>query len=185
MCSTAVFWGCSGTLGVSFGMQTAQVFVFDFSFDISRRFRSSWGELHTLGAILEPLGAHLGRSGGSWGGLWGVRGRLGASLSRLGAILEAILRQRDFRTFFGSILGSFWAPKGMGNGAEVGLRSNPNRRRKRRCEKKRFRIVLGRSWGGLGVVLERSGPNLRSSWDDLQAVGGAESLVFHRFFNTF
>ena len=30
---------------------------------------------------------------------------LGANFSALGAILEAILRQRDFRTFFASILG--------------------------------------------------------------------------------
>ena len=66
------------------------------------------------------------------------------------------MRQHDFRTFFGSIWGSFWAPKGVGNGAQVGPRSDPNRRRKRRCEKKRFKIVLGSSWGGLGAVLERS-----------------------------
>ena len=66
------------------------------------------------------------------------------------------MRQHDFRTFFGSIWGSFWAPKGVGNGAQVGPRSDPNRRRKRRCVKKRFKIVLGRSWGGLGAVLERS-----------------------------
>ena len=38
-----------------------QVFVFDFSFDISRRFRSSWGELHTLRAN--------DSSWGSWGEL--------------------------------------------------------------------------------------------------------------------
>ena len=66
------------------------------------------------------------------------------------------MRQHDFRAFFGSIWGSFWAPKGVGNGAQVGPKSDPNRRRKRRCEKKRFKIVLGRSWGGLGAVLERS-----------------------------
>ena len=66
------------------------------------------------------------------------------------------MRQHDFQAFFGSILGSFWAPKGVGNGAQVGPRSDPNRRQKRRCEKKLFKIVLGRSWGGLGAVLERS-----------------------------
>ena len=82
---------CSGTLGVSFGMQT-----------ILRGMREA--NFSALGAILEPLGAHLGRSGGwsagSWGGLWGVRGRLGAILGRLGAILEAILRQHDFLDVF-------------------------------------------------------------------------------------
>ena len=116
-----------------------------------------------------------GRSGGVWGRL-GVP--CGGVQGRLGAILEAVLRQHDFRTFFGSILGSFWAPKGVGNGAQVGPRSDPNRRRKRRCEKKRFKIVLGRSWGGLGAVLERSGPNLRPFWDHLEAAGGSKIVVF-------
>ena len=66
------------------------------------------------------------------------------------------MRQHDFLTFFGSILGSFWVPKGVGNGAQVGPRSDPNRSQKRRCEKNLFKIVLGWSWGGLGAVLERS-----------------------------
>ena len=123
-------------------------------------FEALGANLSALGSILEPLGAHLGGSGGgsggSWGGLWGVRGSLGAILGRLGAILEAILRQRDFRMFFASILGPSWAPKGGSNGAQVGAKTDQNRRRKRRCQKKFFKLVLGRSWSRLGAVLGRS-----------------------------
>ena len=134
-----------------------------------------------LGLLLGAFGVFPGRGGGSWGVLWGVRGRLQA-------ILEAVMWQRDFQMFFGSIWETFWAPKGVDNGAQVGPRSDPNRRRKRRCEKKRFKIVLGRSWGGLGAVLERSWAILA----ELEAIlgrfgggwGGAESLFFLRFFNT-
>ena len=95
------------------------------------------------------------------------------------------MRQRNFQVFFGSIWETFWAPKGVNNGAQVGSRSDPNRRRKRRCEKKRFKIVLGRSWGGLGAVLERSWPNLRPSWDDLEAAGGSKFIVFPYVFRYF
>ena len=66
------------------------------------------------------------------------------------------MRQCNFQLFLGSIWETFWAPKGVDNGAQVGPRSDPNGRRKRRCEKKRLKLVLGRSWGGLGAVLERS-----------------------------
>ena len=115
---------CSGTLGVSFGMQT-----------ILRGMRGA--NFNALRAILEPLGAHLGGSGGgsggSWGALWGVRGRLGVILGCLGAILEAILRQSDFRTFLISILEascvilvSSWAPQGGGQGSQVGAKTDQN-----------------------------------------------------------
>ena len=118
-------------------------------------------------------------SGGSWGTLRGVRGCLGA-------ILEAILRQRDFRTFFESILGPSWAPKGGSNGAQVGPKTDQNRRRKRRCQKKFFRLVLGRSWSRLGAILGPSWPNLRPSWGDLGAAGGGQnhcfSLSFFEYF---
>jgi hypothetical protein len=65
---------------------------------------------------LDLLGAHFEESGGGLGGLGapfgGFRGRLAAILGRLEAILEAILRQHDFRMFFDSILEASWAPKG-------------------------------------------------------------------------
>ena len=59
---------CSGTLGVSFGMQT-----------ILRGMRGA--NFNALGAILEPLGVHLGGVRG--GGLGG----LGAPLGGSGAVL--------------------------------------------------------------------------------------------------
>ena len=132
------------------------------------------------------LGRIWGGSGGSWGALWGVRGRLGAILGRLGAILEAILRQRDFRMFFELILGVSWAPKGVSNGAQVGAKTDQNRRRKRRCQQKFFKIVSGRSWSRLGLILGPSWPNLRPSWGDLESAGGwAKSLFSSSVFKYF
>ena len=135
---------CSGTLGVSFGMQTILCGMRGANFNALR-------------AILEPLGVHLGGSGrgsgGSWGALWGVRGRLGAILGCLGAILEAILRQRDFRMFFESILESFWVLQGVG---QMKPKLDP-KRTKIEDEKEDASInFASSSLEGLGAVLERS-----------------------------
>ena len=93
------------------------------------------------------------------------------------------MRQRDFRTFFESILGPSWAPKGGSNGAQVGPKTDQNRRRKRRCQKKFFRLVLGRSWSRLGAILGPSWPNLRPSWGDLGAAGGGQNHCFSLHFS--
>ena len=92
------------------------------------------------------------------------------------------MRQRDFRTFFESILGPSWAPKGGSNGAQVGPKTDQNRRRKRRCNKKVFKIVLGRSWSRLGAIFGPSWPKLKPSWNDFEASGGCKfvfSEVYH------
>ena len=82
---------------------------------------------NALRAILEPLGAHLGESGGgsegSWGALRGVRGRLGRSWGGLGSVLclSSVVFWCSWGVF-GAVLepswghlGSFyeasWAPK--------------------------------------------------------------------------
>ena len=90
------------------------------------------------------------------------------------------MRQSDIGTFFVSIWGSSWAilepswaPQGGGKGAQVGAKTDQNRRRKRRCNKKVFKIVLGRSWSRLGAILGPSWPHLRPSWDDFEASGGS------------
>ena len=62
MCSSAVFWGCSGTLGVSFGMQT-----------VLRGIRGA--NFNALRAILEPLGAILDLEG-SAAEAWALPGTL-------------------------------------------------------------------------------------------------------------
>ena len=112
----------------------------------------------------EPLGASVGVLEGSWGAprreSGGVWGGLGAPCGGSGTVLERSGRpscgNMIFERFLVRFGGSFWTPKGVGNGAQVGPRSDSNRRQKRRCEKKHFKIVLGRSWGGLGAVLEQS-----------------------------
>ena len=59
VCDTAVFWGCSGTLGVAFGMQTVLRGTRGANFNVVR-------------AILEPLGVILARS---WAPKEGVDGK--------------------------------------------------------------------------------------------------------------
>ena len=157
--------------------------------------RGKWRE--TKGKTKEPLGkpkknigfqgltflfilfcSYFGARGGGEGGSGGAWGRPVGVRSRLEAILDAILHQRDFRTFFVSILGLSWAPQGGANGAQVGAKTHQNRRRKRRCNKKAFKIVLGRSWSRLGAILGPSWPHLRHSWDDFEASGGCKNIVF-------
>jgi len=70
--------------------------------------------------------------------------------------------------------------QGGPNGAQVGAKTDPNRRRKRRCNKKVFKIVSGRSWNRLRPILGPSWPNLRASWGDLRAAGGGEIIVFQK-----
>ena len=93
------------------------------------------------------------------------------------------MRRHDFRTFFESFLGPSWAPKGESNGAQVGPKTDQNRRRKRRCKKKWFKLVLGRSWSRLGPIFGLPWPNLKPSWGDLGAAGGREFVVFPYVFS--
>ena len=53
------------------------------------------------------------------GASWGGPGPLGVILGRLAAILEAILRQSDFRTCFETISGAVLGAQGGSNGAQV------------------------------------------------------------------
>ena len=110
MCSAAVFWGCSGTLGVSFEMQT-----------VLRVIRGA--NFNALRAILKPLGAHLGGSGGGLGGLGAPFGGSGAVLGpswpllnpssqfwlALGRLLAAL---GSLLAALGPLLGRSWAALG-------------------------------------------------------------------------
>jgi hypothetical protein len=119
---------CSGTLGVSFGMQT-----------ILRGIRGA--NFHALRAILEPLGVHLGGvrgvSEGSWRALWGVRARLGPLLAALGPIFAVLARPWAALGRSWVALGCSWAALGCSWAALVPLlgRSWP---------------LLGHSWAALG-----------------------------------
>ena len=124
VCSTAVFWGCSGTLGVSFGMQT-----------ILRGMREA--NFSALGPILEPLGAHLGGSGGgsggSWDALWGVRGRPGPCFAALEHVFAVLARPWASLGRSWVALGRSWAALG--------------------CSWAALGPLLGRSWPLLGQLL--------------------------------
>ena len=99
--------------------------------------------------------------------------------------MEAILRQHYFRMFFKLILGPSWVPKGGSNGAQVGPKTDQNRRRKRRCKKIWFKVVLARSWSRLGPIFGLSWPNVKPSWGDLGVAGGREFVVFRCVFQYF
>ena len=141
VCSAAVFWGCSGTLGVSFEMQT-----------VLRGIRGA--NFNALRAILEPLGTHLGGSGGgsggSWGALWGVRGRLGPFLAALEPIFAVLARPRASLGRSWVALGRSWAALGCSWAALGPLLG-------RSC---RSWVTLGPLWGALGLPLGVSWPLL-------------------------
>ena len=135
-----------------------------------------------LGRSWSRLGAILARFVGGWRRqnnapvLAGVVFRE-KSLFRIKIVILTLLGRTweplgPIRTFLASILESSWAPKREANGAQVGAKTEQNRRRKRRCKKKLLKIVFGRSWSRLGAILGPSWPNLRPSWDDLGASGG-------------
>ena len=67
------------------------------------------------------------------------------------------MQQRDFRTFFESILGSSWAPKRGPNGAQVGAQNGPESKTKKKMQKEaledRLGEVLEPSWSDLGAIL--------------------------------
>ena len=105
-CRDVVYDGirsCSGTLGVSFGMQT-----------ILRGGRAA--NFSTLGPILEPLVVHLGGSkagsGESWGALRGVRSRLGPFLAALEPIFAVLARPWASLGRSWIALGRSWAALG-------------------------------------------------------------------------
>jgi hypothetical protein len=145
--------------------------------------------LNALGAILEPLGAHLEGFGGGLGGLGAAFGGSGAVLARSWAVLEESWRPSCGNIIFRRVLNRFWGRLGRPRGGQmepkIGPKTDQNRRRKRRCQKKWFKLVLGRSWSRLGPIFGPSWPNLKPSWGDLGAAGVAKSLFFLACFNTF
>ena len=137
--------------------------------------RSSHSECHfthrvQMISIIKPdLEGPRRLRGRSGGGLRGVLGRPEGIRGRLGAVLEAILRQSDFRTFFVSMLGSSWAilepswaPQAGGKGAQVGAKTDPKSKTKTTMRQEGLQDRLGE-------VLEvaPSWPILRPSWGRL------------------
>ena len=108
------------------------------------------------------------------GGVRGVLGRPEGIRGRLGAVLEAILRQSDFRTFFVSMLGSSWAilepswaPQAGGKGAQVGAETEPKSKTKTTMRQEGLQ--------------DRLGEVLKPSWGDLRAVLAALEAILGRF----
>ena len=83
-------------------------------------------------------------------------------------------------------LGSFWvilevvlgAPGGREKEPKLEPKQNKIEDEQKRCNKKLFKIVLGRSWSRLGAILGPSWPHLRPSWADFERSGGGRMVVF-------
>ena len=137
VCSTAVFWGCSGTLGVSFGMQTI--------------LRGSPGE-----RSWSLLGRIWGGPGGGLGGLGAPFGGSGAVLERSWAVLERSWRPSCGNVIFGCFLRRFWGRLGRPRGGQMEPKLEPKRTKIEDEKDDATRRSSRLSWGGLGAVLERS-----------------------------
>ena len=129
---------------------------------------------HTSRADDKYHKARLGGPKEAPGEVRGVLGRPEGIRGRLGAVLEAILRQSDFRTFFVSMLGSSWAilepswaPQAGGKGAQVGAETEPKSKTKTTMRQEGLQ--------------DRLGEVLKPSWGDLRAVLAALEAILGRF----
>ena len=127
-----------------------------------------WGSWGVLGGILGGLGDLLG-------GLGGLLGRLGGVLGGLRPAWVHFCRFKINRVGGGRPRAS---KKGPNMAPKMGAKTDQNRRRKKRCNKKLFNIVSGRSWSRLGAILGPSWPHLRPSWADFEGSGRGKIVGF-------